>query len=157
MRDAPRVTSQKDFLQNIPQITGFNVHVCQTSTCCNFHRALIHKYRQYNLGNPLKRPDMQLNMPGTLHCSKVSLNRDRLLQGHKFYIINGFVQLVFPSFLPILLKAIKREYYTQGCFRIVLRSLRVVESTTSYTFPVQTGGIFYFPWHRHQIERTDGL
>ena len=25
-----------------------------------------------------------------------------------------------------------------------------MESTTSYTFPVQTGGIFYFPWHRHQ-------
>ena len=25
--------------------------------------------------------------------------------------------------------------------------------STSYTFPVQTGGIFYFPWHRHQIER----
>ena len=24
----------------------------------------------------------------------------------------------------------------------------------SYTFPVQTGGIFYFPWHRHQIEGT---
>ena len=23
-----------------------------------------------------------------------------------------------------------------------------MESTTSYTFPVQTGGIFYFPWHR---------
>ena len=33
----------------------------------------------------------------------------------------------------------------------------VVESTTSYTFPVQTGGIFYFPWHRHQIEGTDGF
>ena len=32
---------------------------------------------------------------------------------------------------------------------------RVVESTISYTFPVQTGGIFYFPWHRHQIEGTD--
>ena len=29
-----------------------------------------------------------------------------------------------------------------------------VESTTSYTFPVQTGGIFYFPWHIHQIEGT---
>ena len=24
----------------------------------------------------------------------------------------------------------------------------IVESTTSYTFPVQTGGIFYFLWHR---------
>ena len=23
--------------------------------------------------------------------------------------------------------------------------------------PVQTGGIFYFPWHRHQIEGTDGF
>ena len=22
----------------------------------------------------------------------------------------------------------------------------------SYTFPVQTDGLFYFPWHRHQIE-----
>ena len=32
-----------------------------------------------------------------------------------------------------------------------------MESTTSYTFPVQTGGIFYFPWHRHQIEVTDGF
>ena len=26
----------------------------------------------------------------------------------------------------------------------------------SYIFPVQTGGIFYFPWHRHQIaDRRD--
>ena len=32
-----------------------------------------------------------------------------------------------------------------------------MESTTSYTFPVQAGGIFYFPWHRHQIEGTDGF
>ena len=32
-----------------------------------------------------------------------------------------------------------------------------MESTTSYTFSVQTGGIFYFPWHRYQIEGTDGL
>ena len=23
--------------------------------------------------------------------------------------------------------------------------------------PVQTGGVFYFPWHRHQIEGTDGF
>ena len=29
-----------------------------------------------------------------------------------------------------------------------------MESTTSHTLPVQTGGIFYFPWHRHQIEGT---
>ena len=27
----------------------------------------------------------------------------------------------------------------------------------SYTFPVQTGGIFYFPCHGHQIEGTDGF
>ena len=26
-----------------------------------------------------------------------------------------------------------------------------------FTFPVQTGGIFYFPWHRHQIEGTPRL
>ena len=26
----------------------------------------------------------------------------------------------------------------------------------SYTL-VRTGGIFYFPWHRHQIEGTDGF
>ena len=32
----------------------------------------------------------------------------------------------------------------------------MAESTTCYTFPVRTGGIFYFPWHRHQIEGTDG-
>ena len=32
-----------------------------------------------------------------------------------------------------------------------------MESTTSYTFPVQTGGILYFPWHRHQIEGTDNF
>ena len=32
-----------------------------------------------------------------------------------------------------------------------------MESTTSYTFPVQTGGIFYFPWHGHQIEGTNGF
>ena len=30
-----------------------------------------------------------------------------------------------------------------------------MECTTSYTFPVQTGGVFYFPWHRHHIEGTD--
>ena len=31
-----------------------------------------------------------------------------------------------------------------------------MESTTSCTFPVQTetGGIFYFPWHRHQTILT---
>ena len=23
--------------------------------------------------------------------------------------------------------------------------------------PVRTGGIFYLPWHRHQIEGTDGV
>ena len=23
--------------------------------------------------------------------------------------------------------------------------------------PVRTGGVFYFPWHRHQIEGTDGF
>ena len=23
--------------------------------------------------------------------------------------------------------------------------------------PMQTGGVFYFPWHRHQIEGTDGF
>ena len=27
-----------------------------------------------------------------------------------------------------------------------------MESTTRYTFPVQTGGIFYFPGHRHQVD-----
>ena len=32
-----------------------------------------------------------------------------------------------------------------------------MESTTRYTFSVQTGGIFYFPWHEHQIEGTDGF
>ena len=26
-----------------------------------------------------------------------------------------------------------------------------------YTFPVQTDGVFYFPWHRHQIEGTNGF
>ena len=31
----------------------------------------------------------------------------------------------------------------------------VVEFTTVY-IPVRTGGIFYFPWHRHQVEGTDG-
>ena len=34
MFDAPCVTIQKT-LQNILQITCFNIHVCQTSTCCN--------------------------------------------------------------------------------------------------------------------------
>ena len=23
--------------------------------------------------------------------------------------------------------------------------------------PLRTGGMFYFPWHRHQIEGTDGV
>ena len=27
--------------------------------------------------------------------------------------------------------------------------------STSYTFPVQTGGIFYFPWHRHQYVQSE--
>ena len=40
-----------------------------------------YKYRQYKLGNPLTRPDMQFNTPGTLHCGKLSLNRDRLPTG----------------------------------------------------------------------------
>ena len=29
-----------------------------------------------------------------------------------------------------------------------------MESTTSYTFPLQTGGIFYFPWHRHNTKQN---
>ena len=35
----------------------------------------------------------------------------------------------------------------------------VVESTTvrPYTVPARTGGIFHFPWHRHQMEGTDGF
>ena len=41
-----------------------------------------------------------------------------------------------------------QEWFLESC---------IVESTTSYTFPVQTGGIFYFPWHRHQIEAVFGL
>ena len=28
---------------------------------------------------------------------------------------------------------------------------------SNYTFPVQTDGVFYFPWHRHQIEGTNGF
>ena len=32
-----------------------------------------------------------------------------------------------------------------------------VESTTVSHIPVRTGGIVYFPWHRHQIEGTNGL
>ena len=32
-----------------------------------------------------------------------------------------------------------------------------MESTTSYTFPMQIGGISYFHWHRHQIEGTNGF
>ena len=39
------------------------------------------------------------------------------------------------------------------CVCVCSPSLRVVESTTSYTFQVQTGGIFLFPWHRNQIDR----
>ena len=47
---------------------------------------------------------------------------------------------------------------TQEWFReLSFYRLECVESTTSYTFPVQTGGIFYFPWHRHQIEGTNGF
>ena len=42
---------------------------------------------------------------------------------------------------------------TQECF---LESC-IVESTASYIFPVQTGGIFYVPWHRHHIEGTNGF
>ena len=32
-----------------------------------------------------------------------------------------------------------------------------MESTTCYTFPVQSGGIFYFPWHGHQIVGTNSF
>ncbi len=49
---------------------------------------------------------------------------------------------------------------TQEWFReLSFSRLECVESTTSYTFPVQTGGIFYFPWHqyRHRIEGTNGF
>ena len=31
----------------------------------------------------LERPDMQLNTPGSLPCSKLSLKRDSMLQGHE--------------------------------------------------------------------------
>ena len=32
-----------------------------------------------------------------------------------------------------------------------------MESTTGYTFTPYRCGIFYFPWHRHQIEGTNGF
>ena len=48
----------------------------------------------------------------------------------------------FLSFSFRYCEALKLEYYTQGYFYIC-HSLRVVDSTTSYTFPVRTGGIFY--------------
>ena len=44
-----------------------------------------------------------------------------------------------------------------GVVSIDVLLLRVVESTTSYTFPVLTGGIFYFPWDRRQMEGTGGF
>ena len=43
-----------------------------------FSAMFTYKYRQYKLGNLLKRPDMQINAPVPFHCGKVSLNRDRL-------------------------------------------------------------------------------
>ena len=46
-------------------------------------------YGQYKLGKPLKRPDMQLNTPGTVHCGKLSLKRDRLLEGHDESILTA--------------------------------------------------------------------
>ena len=39
--------------------------------------------------------------------------------------------------------------FTSSRFSAGEHFLRVVASTTSYTFPVQTCGIFYFPWPRH--------
>ena len=44
---------------------------------------------------------------------------------------------------------------TQGYFKSC-HCLRVVESTTVYTFTTLCG-IFYFPWQRHQIQGTDGF
>ena len=35
-----------------------------------------------------KRPDTHFYIPDTLHCSKLSLNRDRLLQGHKKAVLS---------------------------------------------------------------------
>ena len=35
---------------------------------------------------------MQLNTPGTLHCGKLSLNRDRLLEGHDEAVLNTFLE-----------------------------------------------------------------
>ena len=65
---------------------------------------------------------------------------------HKIYVINLFKQNSKHDSGSFASDTVK------GCFKSC-PSLRVVESTTSYTFPVQTGGIFYFPWHRHRRER----
>ena len=73
----------------------------------------------------------------------------------------------------------KRQMHTGTGSALVDRKLKIVESSSSssvegsvlthsvgqarkggvahdsYIIPVQTGGIFYLPWHRHQLEGTD--
>ena len=44
---------------------------------------------------------------------------------------------------------------TQESFREL--SFSRLECGVHDTFPVQTGGIFYFPWHRHQTDRRQRL
>ena len=43
--------------------------------------------------------------------------------------------------------------------RVIFRVVLLLEwwSPPQLHIPVRTGGIFYFPWHRHQIEGTDGF
>ena len=65
-------------------------------------------------------------------------------------LARGWVGVTFPLFLGY-------KYSDNDPDPTGYCSHRVVESSTSYTFPVQIGGIFYIPWHRHQIERTDGF
>ena len=50
----------------------------------------------------------------------------------------------------------KDSFISAGQLRCTSGGFRGKWSPQQLHIPVRTGGIFYFPWHRHHIEGTNG-
>ena len=68
------------------------------------------------------------------------------------------IQVTVAAILSLLLP-IQVQRFPLNNRTLEVGEFRVVGGVQdSYTrIPVRTGGIFYLPWHRHQIEGTDGF
>ena len=74
------------------------------------------------------------------------------------------MSVIEPELVPLVNKGtlvmlISYVYSKQPIFGLTQEWFRELSfsSLECYTFPEQTGGIFYLPWHSHQIEGTNGF